>query len=596
MIKNNGYNVQDVVSFLVFLAILPILLFGSDHSIIFEKAYGEIALGDCLDGICGSSTGGSLFMPGAVDRHWDRLHSDFNNPYSTTEGFSDCGKYCGGINGGTGDASGREFPDWHDDALAAEEQQRTEAALEQTENDLIELEQFQATTATEASQQQQQQQQQRYQQSESTQTSNTNLMDRDTATNTNNDGGINLANTMNDRSLSLLTPNDRDAGINLLNSALNSALNSHWLLSSGSQSSPQSSNSQGGNQGINLMNSGALNYILSGASTRSITSLYSSSIPAIDSSTLSTEEFLQLANERGIKILSVEESADMTPEQVDEYYRDALDVVAPGWTHESLATTVLERRMPNLNNPYELINCGIACSSVPLSLLNNEPGISSTTLGNTIAGENRYNQYLETKNRPYIAHLDDPLLATMHRTGSLNSIMEFGLLDLAGGKIIGAVANGISDFMSPTTLNLLSRADEPLRYGPVEYLVRDTPVENFNGLINPAWRNSVEDFVLHAQRDGYEVLGREVSVAIPDSPNRIYDVLLRDPRLPQGADSILGVELKSTLGAFNKFNKQQTFADQYVNRFGGTLIGDNAKSLQEQGIHRIYNTMKIYWE
>jgi hypothetical protein len=68
-----------------------------------------------------------------------------------------------------------------------------------------------------------------------------------------------------------------------------------------------------------------------------------------------------------------------------------------------------------------------------------------------------------------------------------------------------------------------------------------------------------------------------------------FDVLLRDPR----TGKISGVEVKSTLEEFNRFNAQQNAADRYINRFGARAVGAKAERL---GITDLDSMTKILWE
>lgn len=116
---------------------------------------------------------------------------------------------------------------------------------------------------------------------------------------------------------------------------------------------------------------------------------------------------------------------------------------------------------------------------------------------------------------------------------------------------------------------------------------RDVPTGKFTrgarGGIDP-----VDDFVAQAQANGYEVVGREVTFKTPFGDRRA-DVLLRDPR----TGKISGVEVKSTLEEFNKFNAQQNAADRYINRFGARAAGEKAKDI---GVTSLDSMTKILWE
>jgi hypothetical protein len=80
----------------------------------------------------------------------------------------------------------------------------------------------------------------------------------------------------------------------------------------------------------------------------------------------------------------------------------------------------------------------------------------------------------------------------------------------------------------------------------------------------------------------------EVSVQTPFGLRK-YDLALRDP----GTNELWGVEIKSSEGAFNRFDRaarQQFAADRWVTEFGADVVGQNAD------LGRIRGSYKILWE
>ncbi|HXI13733.1 MAG TPA: RHS repeat-associated core domain-containing protein [Thermoanaerobaculia bacterium] len=98
----------------------------------------------------------------------------------------------------------------------------------------------------------------------------------------------------------------------------------------------------------------------------------------------------------------------------------------------------------------------------------------------------------------------------------------------------------------------------------------------------------VEDFIVQAEANGFEVLGREISFKTPFETRRI-DVVLRN----QATGQVGGVEIKSSLAEFSKLKKEQFAADRFINQRGATAVGENAR---QAGIKRIDSVMKILWE
>ena len=97
--------------------------------------------------------------------------------------------------------------------------------------------------------------------------------------------------------------------------------------------------------------------------------------------------------------------------------------------------------------------------------------------------------------------------------------------------------------------------------------------------------SAVDDFLQLARNDGFEVVGTELSFRTPFGLRR-YDAVLRSPGGQLG-----GVELKSSLSAFNRFDspaRQQFSADRWINDFGAQGVG------QAEDIF-LDNTIKILW-
>jgi RHS repeat-associated protein len=101
-----------------------------------------------------------------------------------------------------------------------------------------------------------------------------------------------------------------------------------------------------------------------------------------------------------------------------------------------------------------------------------------------------------------------------------------------------------------------------------------------------AGARAVDDFIAQAQAHGMQVVGREVTFNTPFGARRM-DVILRNPE----TGLIGGIEVKSSLGAFNRFDaatRRQFSADWWINKFGAEAVG------QYSGL-RIDNTIKILW-
>ncbi|HUP23003.1 MAG TPA: RHS repeat-associated core domain-containing protein [Thermoanaerobaculia bacterium] len=98
---------------------------------------------------------------------------------------------------------------------------------------------------------------------------------------------------------------------------------------------------------------------------------------------------------------------------------------------------------------------------------------------------------------------------------------------------------------------------------------------------------AVDDFIASARAQGYDVVGREVTVHTPFG-NRRYDVVLRDPQTRLAH----AVEIKSTDLAFARFDgpaRKQFAADRWVNQHGATGVGTH------EGL-AIRSVLKVLWE
>jgi hypothetical protein len=101
-----------------------------------------------------------------------------------------------------------------------------------------------------------------------------------------------------------------------------------------------------------------------------------------------------------------------------------------------------------------------------------------------------------------------------------------------------------------------------------------------------AGARAVDGFIAQAEANGMQVVGKEVTFDTPFGARRM-DVILLNPE----SGEIGGVEIKSSLGAFDRFDaaaRQQFSADRWINTFGGTSVGE------QSGI-TINNTIKILW-
>jgi hypothetical protein len=99
---------------------------------------------------------------------------------------------------------------------------------------------------------------------------------------------------------------------------------------------------------------------------------------------------------------------------------------------------------------------------------------------------------------------------------------------------------------------------------------------------------AVDDFAVQAQRNGFDVIGREVSVDTPFGRRR-YDLVIRD----RATGAITGVEIKSSQSAFKRFDeaaRQQFAADRWLRTQGGLDATGNNKGLF------IEDAIKILWE
>ncbi len=99
---------------------------------------------------------------------------------------------------------------------------------------------------------------------------------------------------------------------------------------------------------------------------------------------------------------------------------------------------------------------------------------------------------------------------------------------------------------------------------------------------------AVNDFVEQAERNGLDVLGREITVNTPFGQRR-YDIVVRD----RATGAVTGIEIKSSRGAFHRFDgpaRQQFAADRWLREQGGLHAVGGAKGLF------IDDAVKILWE
>jgi len=99
---------------------------------------------------------------------------------------------------------------------------------------------------------------------------------------------------------------------------------------------------------------------------------------------------------------------------------------------------------------------------------------------------------------------------------------------------------------------------------------------------------ALDDFIHWAEKYGYDILGRDVSVRTPFG-NRKYDVVIQD-KVTRAKSA---VELKSTPGAMTRWDapaRHQFAADRWVNEYGADAIGKN------KSIGLIEDTIKLLWK
>jgi RHS repeat-associated protein len=129
------------------------------------------------------------------------------------------------------------------------------------------------------------------------------------------------------------------------------------------------------------------------------------------------------------------------------------------------------------------------------------------------------------------------------------------------------------------TLLLGSVAKEaPAIEAAVETAIGKVPQVVTNKLVGSAAERS---FVQSAEANGMQVVGTQVGFRTPFG-TRMVDAVLRNPTTGQ----IGGVELKSSLGAFNRFNPGQFAKDAWINSYGATSV---------DGTLQIQNTIKLLW-
>jgi hypothetical protein len=114
-----------------------------------------------------------------------------------------------------------------------------------------------------------------------------------------------------------------------------------------------------------------------------------------------------------------------------------------------------------------------------------------------------------------------------------------------------------------------------------QFMSRSRPGQRIPGA------SAVDDFVAQATDNGFDVVGREITVNTPFGARR-YDVVLRNRQTLE----VTGIEIKGSEAAFSRFDapaRQQFAADRWLNMQGG---------LEAVGGHQglmIDNALKILW-
>ncbi len=152
---------------------------------------------------------------------------------------------------------------------------------------------------------------------------------------------------------------------------------------------------------------------------------------------------------------------------------------------------------------------------------------------------------------------------------------------LPDGRIAGAGPGAaLRDGPDFDTARRLS--EEQSRDALGQWVAKSSPGQRIPGI------SAVDDFERQALDNGFEIVGREISVNTPFGLRR-YDVVLKDPE----TKLIHGIEIKSSQAAFDKFDRaarQQFAADRWLNsRKGAEAVGEGA------GLW-IENATKVLWE
>jgi RHS repeat-associated protein len=139
----------------------------------------------------------------------------------------------------------------------------------------------------------------------------------------------------------------------------------------------------------------------------------------------------------------------------------------------------------------------------------------------------------------------------------------------------------LGSYLSRPTVSAKASAVEQQRNAFGQFL----PMEPGQALPGTA---AVDDFVAQAQKNGFDVVGRNISVNTPFG-RRTYDAVIRNPQ----TGMVSGVEIKSSRSAFERFDppaRQQFAGDRWLRNEGGLDATGKAEGLF------IDDAVKILWE